>query len=171
MKLKKLIEQRNAKLTRMNELMNQAENEARALTEDEAKEFDTLESEARALAETIHRNEQLEGAGLNDRNVKKNAPAADDSDIDADEARAFADYLRGVSLNGHEQRRERGPRRQHDVWQQRRYRARDHRKQDHHPGEEYQPHLPHGEPLQRARHADHPLRGYQRHGYHGRLPG
>lgn len=100
MKLKKLIEQRNAKLTRMNELMNQAENEARALTEDEAKEFDTLESEARALAETIHRNEQLEGAGLNDRNVKKNAPAADDSDIDADEARAFADYLRGVSLNG-----------------------------------------------------------------------
>ena len=30
MKLKKLIEQRNAKLTRMNELMNQAENEARA---------------------------------------------------------------------------------------------------------------------------------------------
>lgn len=28
MKLKKLIEQRNAKLTRMNELMNQAENEA-----------------------------------------------------------------------------------------------------------------------------------------------
>ena len=59
MKLKKLIEQRNAKLTRMNELMNQAENEARALTEDEAKEFDTLESEARALADTIHRNEQL----------------------------------------------------------------------------------------------------------------
>lgn len=32
--------------------------------------------------------------------MKKNAPAADDSDIDADEARAFADYLRGVSLNG-----------------------------------------------------------------------
>lgn len=100
MKLKNLIEKRNSLIARMNELLTTADTEARAFTEDEQKQFDDMQKEARALADTIHRNEQMEGAGLADRNVNKNAPAADDSDIDAAEARAFAEFLHGVTANG-----------------------------------------------------------------------
>lgn len=100
MKLKNLIEKRNSLIAKMNDLLTAADTEARAFTEDEQTQFDDMQKEARALADTIHRNEQMEGAGLADRTVNKNAPAADDGDIDAAEARAFADYLRGVSMNG-----------------------------------------------------------------------
>lgn len=103
MKLKKLIEQRNDKLAQMNKLMETAEAEARALTDDEQAEFDKLAGEVKGMAKTIHANEQLEGM---DGDAEARADAeADDRDVDAEEYRAFGDYIRGVTRYGEQEAR------------------------------------------------------------------
>jgi HK97 family phage major capsid protein len=95
MNLKKLIEDKNTKIEEMNAILTKLETENRAeMTEDEKTSFDTLETEIRALSETITRLEKARSfeikAGSNENKkgeVEERAIA---------EERVFADYIRGV---------------------------------------------------------------------------
>lgn len=89
--LKALNEQKNEKITRMEELLSAAEQETRALSGEEAAEFDRLEGEVRGLTDTINRAErarememQPPGKGGEGAGRKESA-----------EERAFAAYILG----------------------------------------------------------------------------
>lgn len=86
--LKALMEKRAELQQKMDDLVNTADNETRALTEEETAAFDEAEKEIRAIDETIAREERARGIG--------NAPAVSGTgDRAAEEERAFADYVMG----------------------------------------------------------------------------
>lgn len=86
--LKALMEKRAELQQKMDELVNTADNETRAMTEEETAAFDEAEKEIRAIDETIAREERARGIG--------NAPAVSGTgDRAAEEERAFADYVMG----------------------------------------------------------------------------
>jgi HK97 family phage major capsid protein len=95
MNLKKLIEEKNEKIEEMNKIMSKMGTENRAeMTDQEKTDFDRLETEIRALDETIGRLEKLKSMDIK--------TAIDDNKKDKVEERAeleeraFADYIRGV---------------------------------------------------------------------------
>lgn len=90
MNLKKLIEKRNALVDKLNEIVKTAEEETRAMTDDENKEFDQITAEIRALDATI---EKIRKA----MTVNKDQEPADPAKVKAEknEERAFAAYIRG----------------------------------------------------------------------------
>lgn len=65
MNLKELLEQRNEKIVRMEEITQACGSEKRAMSEEEIKEFDKLEGEVKELSETIKRAEKLQAENLN----------------------------------------------------------------------------------------------------------
>jgi phage major capsid protein, HK97 family len=97
MNLKKLYEERNAKITAMKAIMSKMGTEERAeMTADETSQFDTLEVEVRALEETIARAEKARDLTLNVvSDAKKEELRAEERE--AAEERAFECYLRGTT--------------------------------------------------------------------------
>lgn len=96
MDLKKLYEERNAKITSMKAILSKMETEERAeMSAEEAAEFDETEKEVRALEETIARAERTRDLKLNvvTDNRKDELRA---EEVVAAEERAFANYIRGV---------------------------------------------------------------------------
>lgn len=97
MNLKKLIELRNAKVTRMQEIADGAVAETRALSEEEDKEFKDLEAEVRSLDETI---EQIKNApdflevGSDNGDNGEQTEVVDDMDMR--EVRSLASYVRNT---------------------------------------------------------------------------
>jgi HK97 family phage major capsid protein len=96
MNLKKLYEERNAKITSMKSILSKMETEERAeMSTEEAAEFDKTEKEVRALEETIARAERTRDLKLNvitdDRKEELRAEEAALA-----EERAFANYIRGI---------------------------------------------------------------------------
>lgn len=69
MNLKKLIEKRNALVDKLNEIVKKAEDETRAMNDDENKEFDQATAEIRALDATIEKS-GLQCPSINLRNRK-----------------------------------------------------------------------------------------------------
>lgn len=94
MKLKELIEKKNAKIEEMNAILSKMDTENRSeMTDDEKTAFDTLETEVRSLEDTIKRVETANGH-------EKKLPAGGKKEVTeeraAQEEAAFADYIRGV---------------------------------------------------------------------------
>lgn len=94
MKLKELLEKKNAKIEEMNAILAKMETENRSeMAEDEKTAFDKLETEVRSLEDTIKRVETTLG-------LEKKTPVSEKKDDTeeraAQEAAAFADYIRGV---------------------------------------------------------------------------
>lgn len=89
--LKALIEQRNEKLARMEALLSAAEAETRAMTEEEAAEFDRLEGETRALTDTIGRAERAREMEMQPSGQGGEGAGGQESA----EERAFAAYILG----------------------------------------------------------------------------
>lgn len=95
--LKALTEKRAEKQTEMERLLNLAETENRAMSEEETAAFDACEQEIRAIDETVAREERARGiadkpaptAGGKEKTVEERA---------AEEERAFADYVMGKTL-------------------------------------------------------------------------
>lgn len=112
-KLKALVEQRSAKLAEMKTVLGKAETETRALTSDEQKEFDTLETQANDLTATISRIKALEGAEQAEVDAgDEDREEEGDGEGEGDKARAtreqketadFAAYIRSAA-NGRETR-------------------------------------------------------------------
>ena len=97
MKLKALTEKRAELVEKMNSLVNQADTENRAMSEEEAAAFDAAEKEIKDLDATIVREERarkLAPAPARTANVPA-APAHEDAEM---EERAFADYILGRAM-------------------------------------------------------------------------
>lgn len=93
--IKKLIEERNAKVAEMRSLNEAAKSrEEKRMTAEESAKFDTLEQEVRALDKEIHRAEVMEAEDkrLAEERSKSGATAAKSGENT--ELRAFANYLR-----------------------------------------------------------------------------
>ncbi|EXG84482.1 phage major capsid protein, HK97 family [Clostridium sp. ASBs410] len=94
MKLKELIEKKNAKIEEMNGILSKMDTENRSeMAEDEKTAFDKLETEVRSLEDTIKRVETASG-------LEKKTPVGgkkdDTEERAAQEEAVFADYIRGV---------------------------------------------------------------------------
>ena len=99
MNFKKLIEQRNAKLEEMKNLVSAAETETRALTEEESTKFADLEKEIRSLDTTI--NAIMEQRELEARDYKEKTQ--EEKTTEEAETRAFECYIRGHETRAGEQ--------------------------------------------------------------------
>lgn len=94
MNLKKLREQRAELAAKMQELLDTAEAEARAMTDEESTEFDDLEKQIKDIDRTIQAEERARSLNL--------SGGADDGgdgytdDTGEAEERAFANYIRGI---------------------------------------------------------------------------
>lgn len=66
---KEMIESRNAKVTRMEEIVNLAKSENRVITNEEKQEFENLENEVKSIDNTIEMNERA--GKLNMKEVKE----------------------------------------------------------------------------------------------------
>ncbi len=88
--LKTLTEQRNEKQEKMEEILNAAKGEARALTEEEQASFDSLEKEINAIDVTIKAEERARKL----KNIVK-VDDGDDGGVTPEE-RAFENYIRGI---------------------------------------------------------------------------
>lgn len=100
-KWKKLLEKRAQNLAEMELLTTTAEQETRALSEEEQARFDELEKEIRAIDVTIEAGEKarkLDKSEAEERAEKKEGeetePTAEERAVA--EEKAFADYIRGV---------------------------------------------------------------------------
>jgi HK97 family phage major capsid protein len=94
MKLKKLYEERNAKVAAMKAILSKMETEERAeMTSEETAAFDKAETEVRALEETIARAERARDLQFNvitdDKKTELRA-----EEVAAVEERAFANYIK-----------------------------------------------------------------------------
>ena len=93
MKLKKLYEERNAKVASMKAILSKMETEERAeMTEEETADFDKTEAEVRALDETIGRAEKARDLTLNVVSDEKKTELR----AEQVEERAFENFIRGV---------------------------------------------------------------------------
>ena len=89
-KLKALIEQRNTLLEKLDKLLDVAEAETRALSEEEQREFDETAAEITKLDSTIKTIEKREALEQTVEGSANNGENTEET-----EERAFADYIRG----------------------------------------------------------------------------
>ena len=95
MHLKKLVEQKAEIQKKMKDILDKAEAEERAMTEDEGRAFDGLEEELRGIDKTIKSIERARGLELNVVTDSKKEELRAEEQEEAEE-RAFEDYIRGV---------------------------------------------------------------------------
>ncbi|WP_304068696.1 phage major capsid protein [Megamonas hypermegale] len=102
---KKMIEKKNALITRAEEIVAKAKAEERELTEDEAKTLDEIDQNVKSIKTTIEATDKVEA--MDD---KEEAPADEDREDETEktedekakeeqETRAFENYIRGVVVN------------------------------------------------------------------------
>lgn len=98
--MKKLTETRNQKLTEMDEMLNKANAEGRAFTEEEKERFDALEAEVKALKETIDAGQRRTAAAATEDDPTHDGDGDGESEEEkkkaANEERAFGNYIRGI---------------------------------------------------------------------------
>lgn len=97
MQLKNMIERKNERITRAEEILKGAETEKRELTDDEAAELAEIRDDIQKIKAALKINDEL---GADDKQPKEEAkPMADNTDKPQDNAqrelRAFEAYLRG----------------------------------------------------------------------------
>lgn len=97
MQLKNMIERKNERITRAEEILKGAESEKRELTDDEAAELAEIRDDVRKIKAALKINDEL---GADDKKPKEEAmPMGDNGgkpqDTEARELRAFEAYLRG----------------------------------------------------------------------------
>lgn len=100
MQLKNMIERKNERITRAEEILKGAETEKRELTDDEAAELAEIRDDVQKIKEALKINDEL---GADDKQPKEEAKPMDNStdkpqDTEARELRAFEAYLRGDKL-------------------------------------------------------------------------
>lgn len=94
-RLKELAEKRAEVQKKMNDIIAKAEEEERAMTEEEGTAFDGLEEELRGIDRTVKSIERARDLELNVVDEKKKEELCAEEKEEAEE-RAFEDYIRGV---------------------------------------------------------------------------
>lgn len=106
--LKKLAERRAEAQSKMEEMLNKAETEERALTTDEQTQFEELENQIKAVTSTIEKiktgreltqTEEEDKQDKNDEMRTEEQRALENAKIEKEEVRSFADYIRNVIIN------------------------------------------------------------------------
>ena len=92
--VKKLKELRAEAYEKLNEIMLKAEKEVRALTTEEAAEFDKLEKQIKEYDETIKRQERARKIIINETGTLEDKKKEERAE---NEAQSFAKYLRGAT--------------------------------------------------------------------------
>lgn len=92
--MKKYLEKRAERLAEINSLLDGAKVETRALTDEEVAKIEELKAEIEAIDKTI---EAIKAAAAADVAEAEKAADGKADDVEAEECRAFADYVRGVS--------------------------------------------------------------------------
>lgn len=92
---KKLYEKREQNIAQMELLTTTAENEQRAMTEEEQAQFDALEAEVRAIDATIEAGERTRNLDHVDDPEEEREEENEERAEDIEE-RAFANYIRGI---------------------------------------------------------------------------
>lgn len=96
--MKKYLEKRAEKLAEMNSLLDGAKVETRALTDEEVAKIEELKAEIEAIDKTIEAIKAAAAADVAEAEEKAAEGKADKAeDVEAEECRAFANYVRGVS--------------------------------------------------------------------------
>lgn len=100
MQLKNMIERKNERITRAEEILKGAESEKRELTDDEAEELAEIRDDVRKIKAALKINDEL---GADDKQPKNESKPMGDNgdkpqDTEARELRAFDAYLRGDKL-------------------------------------------------------------------------
>lgn len=94
-KFKKLMEQRAALQAELQQLLDTAQNEERAMSEEETTKFDELESKIKSIDATIKAEERARDLSLNVHSNKHHEELRAEERAAAEE-KVFADYIRGV---------------------------------------------------------------------------
>lgn len=94
-KFKKLMEQRAALQAEMQKLIDTAQNEERAMSEEETTKFDELESKIKSIDATIKAEERARDLSLNVHSNEHHEELRAEERAAAEE-KVFADYIRGV---------------------------------------------------------------------------
>lgn len=95
-KYKKLYEKREQNIAQMELLTTTAENEQRAMTEEEQAQFNALEAEVRAIDATIEAGERTRQLDHVDNPDEERAEEEQEERAEDIEERAFANFIRGV---------------------------------------------------------------------------
>lgn len=99
MNIKKLTEDKNGKIAKMQNLLDKVEKEERAFTEEEQKLFDELKSQVEAINGTIKAFEDARELSNEDENGSSNNNANEESralEIEERDIKDFASYIRGI---------------------------------------------------------------------------
>ena len=94
-KFKKLMEQRAALQAELQKLIDTAQNEERAMNEEETTKFDELEGKIKAIDATIKAEERARSLSLNVNSNEHHEELRAEERAAAEE-KVFADYIRGV---------------------------------------------------------------------------
>jgi len=94
---KELMEKKNDLITRAEEVLNTAKVEKRELTEDEAAELAEIRDNVRRIIETLKLKGDFDK--MENKEVKQEPQVEVDLDREAQETRAFENYVRGIVLN------------------------------------------------------------------------
>lgn len=94
-KFKKLMEQRAALQAELQQLLDTAQNEERAMSEEETTKFDELESKIKSIDATIKAEERARDLSLNVHSNEHHEELRAEERAAAEE-KVFADYIRGV---------------------------------------------------------------------------
>lgn len=94
MELKFLTEKRAEKQDKMQEILNLAKQEQRAMTAEEIKNFEDLKTEIEGIDSTINAEEELRSMQITDENIIINNEKTET--VKEKEERAFANFVRGI---------------------------------------------------------------------------
>lgn len=98
MELKYLTEKRAEKQDRMQEILNLAKKEERAMNPDEIKAFNDCKTEIDEIDSTISAEEELRSMQLDDEKEAATPQTEPKESVEEKEERAFANFVRGVKL-------------------------------------------------------------------------
>lgn len=100
MKIKELIEMRNNLLKRMQEILDKASTETRAMTDEENTEYQNAKSEVERLRATITEMQDAERRAVSPEATSGNEPAAQTKEQRAEaDMHQFANFIRGTVNN------------------------------------------------------------------------
>lgn len=96
MHLKKLMEQKEALQKEMQDILNKAEAEERAINKEEAEKFDELEGKIKDINKTIEAEQRARALNITDEVDEDEEGEERAAETEEAEERAFEDYVRGV---------------------------------------------------------------------------
>lgn len=95
--VKGLEEQRAELKTQLEEILNKAKQENRAVTKEESETFDTLEQKIKDIDATLELEKRARKIGEPTERTKQTEEPQQQTEVQESEIRAFTDYIRGIA--------------------------------------------------------------------------